>query len=188
MNVQSYSTWYDIWSGKGKVNHSNIRQSLKQRYEMCCFFFFVYFWNIVSFFYTIANDELVLFWIWIELKFVKPTFTRFLSQILVIVIGPSGVQFTEFGLKSSRVWLQTKLDDTKSYYQLQLNLPWATTETHACLKSFIHLNSRFWVKKTLVLPIQKFPSLVPFRNAIMIQHRIIQFFVQLYFHWFLWRG
>ena len=95
MNAQNYSVWYDTWAGKGKVNDSNIPESLKQRYEMCCFFF-VYFWNILSFSYTIANEELVLFWIWIKLKFVKTTITRFWSQRLIIVLGPSGVQFREF--------------------------------------------------------------------------------------------
>ena len=50
----------------------------------------------MSFLYTIANEELVLFWIWIELKFVRPHLHDF--EILVIVIGPSRVQFKEFGL------------------------------------------------------------------------------------------
>ena len=37
-----------------------------------------------------------------------------------MVIGPSGVGLWSYEcpIRSSRVWLQTELDDTKSYYQL----------------------------------------------------------------------
>ena len=38
-----------------------------------------------------------------------------------MVIGPSGVGLWSYEwqpCRSSRVWLQTELDDTKSYYQL----------------------------------------------------------------------
>ena len=60
----------------------------------------------------------------------------------------------------------------------------ATSETYPCFNCFI-LCEKSFLRKNMVLPIEKFLSLVLSRSVFMLQHHIVQFpFLDLLIGWF----